>query len=42
MHHLVKLGQYFESIAPKYRDFMATNKMAVIDTEVLVHQVPAG
>ena len=42
MHHLVKLGQYFESIAPKYRDFMATNKMAVIDTEVLVHQVPGG
>jgi len=42
MSHLVKLGEYFESIAPKYRDFMATNKMAVIDTEVLVHQVPGG
>jgi pyruvate carboxylase subunit B len=42
MQHLVKLGEYFESIAPKYRDFMATNKMAVIDTEVLVHQVPGG
>jgi pyruvate carboxylase subunit B len=42
MQHLIKLGAYFESIAPKYRDFMATNKMAVIDTEVLVHQVPGG
>ena len=42
MSHLVKLGEYFESIAPKYRDFMATNKMAVIDTEVLIHQVPGG
>ena len=42
MSHLVKLGEYFESIAPKYRDYMATNKMAVIDTEVLIHQVPGG
>ncbi|MDD4924517.1 MAG: pyruvate carboxylase subunit B [Dehalococcoidales bacterium] len=42
MQHLLKLGEHFESIAPKYRDFMATNKMAVIDTEVLVHQVPGG
>ncbi|MFA5629547.1 MAG: pyruvate carboxylase subunit B [Dehalococcoidales bacterium] len=42
MKQLVKLGEYFESIAPKYRDFMGTNKMATIDTEVLVHQVPGG
>ncbi|MDD4874648.1 MAG: pyruvate carboxylase subunit B [Dehalococcoidales bacterium] len=42
MKQLVKLGEYFESIAPKYRDFMTTNKMAVIDTEVLIHQVPGG
>ncbi len=42
MSQLVKLGEYFESIAPKYRDYMATNKMAAIDTEVLVHQVPGG
>jgi len=39
---LLKLGQYFESIAPKYRDFMATTRMSVIDTGVLVHQVPGG
>ncbi len=42
MKQLVKLGEYFESIAPKYRDFMTTNKMSVIDTQVLVHQVPGG
>jgi len=42
LKHLLKLGQYFESIAPKYRDFLATTRMAVIDTEVLVHQVPGG
>ena len=40
--HLSKLGQYFESIAPKYRDFMDTTRMAVIDTGVLMHQIPGG
>jgi len=39
---LAKLGQYFESIAPKYRDFLATTRMSVIDTGVLMHQVPGG
>jgi pyruvate carboxylase subunit B len=42
LKHLLKLGQYFESIAPKYRGFLAATRMAVIDTEVLVHQVPGG
>ena len=40
--HLFKLGQYVESIAPRYRDFLDTTKMAVIDTAVLVHQIPGG
>ncbi len=39
---LFRLGQCFESIAPKYREFLGTTRMAVIDTEVLVHQVPGG
>ena len=39
---LFKLGQYFETIAPKYRDFLNNTKMAVIDTEVLIHQIPGG
>ena len=39
---LLELGKYFESIAPKYRDFLATTRMAVIDTAVLKHQVPGG
>ena len=42
LKHLFKLGQYFESIAPKYRDFLNNTKMAVIDTEVLIHQIPGG
>jgi pyruvate carboxylase subunit B len=39
---LLKLGEYLETIAPKYRDFLDTTKMAVIDTGVLKHQVPGG
>lgn len=40
--HLFKLGQYIESVAPKYRDFLNTTRMAVIDTGVLMHQIPGG
>jgi pyruvate carboxylase subunit B len=39
---LLKLGEYIETIAPKYRDFLDTTKMAVIDTNVLAHQIPGG
>jgi pyruvate carboxylase subunit B len=39
---LLKLGEYIESIAPKYRDFLDTTKMSVIDTGVLKHQIPGG
>src|SRR5512139_3554720 len=39
---LLKLGEYLETIAPKYRDFLDTKRMAVIDTNVLRHQIPGG
>jgi len=39
---LSKLGQHVESIAPKYRDFLNLTKMSVIDTGVLLHQIPGG
>ena len=42
LDHLLKIGEYFESIAPKYRDFMDTTKISVIDTRVLWHQIPGG
>ena len=32
LNQLLKLGEYFESISPKYRDFWKSNKMSVIDT----------
>jgi len=42
MERIFKCGAYIESIAPKYRDFMDTSKMGIIDTGVLVHQIPGG
>jgi len=39
---LFKLGQRLEAISPKYKDFLDTTKMAVIDTGVLMHQIPGG
>lgn len=39
---LFKIGEYLESILPKYRHHLDTSKMAVIDTGVLIHQIPGG
>ncbi|RPJ73589.1 MAG: pyruvate carboxylase subunit B, partial [Acidobacteria bacterium] len=36
---LLKLGEYFESISPKYRDFLDDTKLSIIDTGVLKHQI---
>ena len=42
IEQLFKCGQMLERIAPKYRDFLDTSAMSVIDTGVLVHQIPGG
>lgn len=42
LRKLFKLDEYFESIAPKYRDFLDSTKVSVIDTSVLLHQIPGG
>ena len=39
---LFKIGQYLEEVAPKYKRFLNTTRMAVIDTGVLEHQIPGG
>jgi pyruvate/oxaloacetate carboxyltransferase len=39
---LLDLDEYIETIAPKYRDYLASHRMSVIDTGVLAHQVPGG
>jgi len=42
LQKIFEVGQYIESIAPKYRQFIDTTKMSVIDTGVLLHQIPGG
>jgi pyruvate carboxylase subunit B len=39
---LFKLGQHIESISSRYREFLDDTRMAVIDTSVLLHQIPGG
>ena len=42
LSQLVKLGQHFEAVVPKYRDYVDTTRFAAIDMGVLQHQVPGG
>ncbi|HET6461716.1 MAG TPA: pyruvate carboxylase subunit B [Syntrophales bacterium] len=42
LRKIVDIGNYVETIAPKYRQFLDTTRMAVIDAGVLLHQVPGG
>lgn len=42
IEQLFKCSQMLEQVAPKYRDFLDTSAMSVIDTGVLVHQIPGG
>jgi pyruvate carboxylase subunit B len=42
LSRLLRLDEYFESIAPKYRDFLDDTKLSVIDPGVLSHQIPGG
>jgi pyruvate carboxylase subunit B len=42
IEQLFKCAQMLEQVAPKYRDFLDTSAMSVIDTGVLLHQIPGG
>ncbi len=42
LRKVLKLTKELEKIAPKYREFLDNTRMAVIDTDVLEHQVPGG
>jgi pyruvate carboxylase subunit B len=39
---LMKLGERLESIAASYKNLLNTTRMSIIDTGVLVHQIPGG
>ena len=42
MDRLVRMGDYLESVLPKYREHMESPRAAVIDAKVLSHQIPGG
>jgi pyruvate carboxylase subunit B len=42
VEQLLKCAQMLEQIVPKYRDFLDTSAMSIIDTGALVHQIPGG
>ena len=42
IEQIFKCDGMLEEIAPKYRDFLDTSSMSVIDAGVLVHQIPGG
>jgi pyruvate carboxylase subunit B len=42
LDNILKLANYFESIAPKYKEHFDNSRFAVIDTNVLSHQIPGG
>ena len=42
LERLLKIDEYFEGIAPKYRDYLDDTKLSIIDTGVLTHQIPGG
>ena len=39
---ILEMGDYLESVLPKYRQHMDTTRVAVIDAKVLSHQIPGG
>ena len=42
LEKLLALGDYLETVLPKYRNYLETPKAAVIDAKVLKHQIPGG
>lgn len=39
---ILEIGDYFERVLPKYRQYLETPRTAVIDARVLNHQIPGG
>ena len=39
---ILEIGDYFEGVLPKYRQYLETPRTAVIDARVLNHQIPGG
>ena len=42
LQKLLEIGDFLESVLPKYAEHLATPRTAVIDARVLSHQIPGG
>jgi len=42
LERIIKIGEFLEQIAPKYRHLMDDTKLSIIDVGVLLHQIPGG
>ncbi len=42
LEKIIKIGEFLEKIAPKYRHLMDDTKLSIIDVGVLLHQIPGG
>lgn len=42
LERIIKIDEHLEKIAPKYRHLMDDTKLSIIDTGVLLHQIPGG
>lgn len=42
LDNILEIGDYFEGVLPKYRQYLETPRTAVIDARVLNHQIPGG
>ncbi len=42
LNKIFEIGEHLELLAPKYKNFLSNTTMALIDTGVLMHQIPGG
>ena len=42
LDQLLDIGDYFETVLPKYKEYLETPRNSVIDARVLSHQIPGG
>lgn len=42
LERIIKIGEFLEQIAQKYRHLMDDTKLSIIDVGVLLHQIPGG
>jgi len=42
LRNILRIGYLLEKTAPKYRQYLKTNKLSILDGDVLVHQIPGG